>query len=117
MLSNAEISAHTDYGTVTVLRGDDVPGGLQVKIRSGEWVDVHPPKGALTCNIGDLMMRWTNDRWFSNLHEKGNTGSASIFIILDELFRSGRLRKGDRLLLFVPESGRFSMCYALLTAA
>jgi 3-oxoacyl-[acyl-carrier-protein] synthase-3 len=56
------------------------------------------------------------ERWFSNLREKGNTGSASIFIILDELFRSGRIRKGDRLLLFVPESGRFSMCYALLTA-
>lgn len=56
------------------------------------------------------------DRWFTNLHYKGNTGSASIYIILEELFHSGRVRKGDRLLCFVPESGRFSMCYLLLTA-
>jgi len=64
--------AHSDYGTVTLLRGDDVPGGLQVRIRNGEWVDVHPPAGTLVCNIGDLMMRWTNDRWLSNLHRVGN---------------------------------------------
>jgi 3-oxoacyl-[acyl-carrier-protein] synthase-3 len=48
------------------------------------------------------------ERWFSNLAQKGNTGSASPFIMLDELFRSGRLRKGHRILMFVPESGRFS---------
>jgi 3-oxoacyl-[acyl-carrier-protein] synthase-3 len=54
-------------------------------------------------------------RWFSNLTTKGNTGSASIYIILEELFRSGRLKTGQKLLCFVPESGRFSMCYLLLT--
>jgi 3-oxoacyl-[acyl-carrier-protein] synthase-3 len=54
-------------------------------------------------------------RWFSNLTSKGNTGSASIFIILEELFHSGRLRKGERLLCMIPESGRFSMAYMLLT--
>ena len=54
-------------------------------------------------------------RWFSNLATKGNTGSASIFIILEELFHSGRLRKGERLLCMIPESGRFSMAYMLLT--
>lgn len=59
---------HTDYGTLTILRGDDVPGGLQVRTRAGEWIDVHPPEDAFVCNIGDLMMRWTNDRWLSNLH-------------------------------------------------
>lgn len=48
------------------------------------------------------------DRWFTNLTEKGNTGSASPFIMLDELFHSGRLKRGDTLLLFAPESGRFS---------
>ncbi len=48
------------------------------------------------------------EKWFTNLQTKGNTGSASIFIILDELFRSGRLQPGDRLLGFVPESGRFT---------
>jgi 3-oxoacyl-[acyl-carrier-protein] synthase-3 len=54
-------------------------------------------------------------RWFSNLATKGNTGSASIFIILEELFHSGRLRKGEKLLCMIPESGRFSMAYMLLT--
>ncbi|HYP85094.1 beta-ketoacyl-ACP synthase III [Variovorax sp.] len=48
------------------------------------------------------------ERWFSNLATRGNTGSASPFIMLDELLRSGRVRKGQRLLMFVPESGRFS---------
>ncbi len=55
------------------------------------------------------------DRWFSNLPTKGNTGSASIYIILEELFHSGRLKQGDRLLLFVPESGRFTISYTMLT--
>ncbi len=64
--------AHTDYGTLTILYGDDTPGGLQVRQRSGEWLDVHPAPGALVCNIGDLMARWTNDRWVSNLHRVAN---------------------------------------------
>ncbi len=51
------------------------------------------------------------DRWFTNLSTCGNTGSASFFIMLDELVRSGRLRPGQRLLGFVPESGRFSAGY------
>jgi 3-oxoacyl-[acyl-carrier-protein] synthase-3 len=55
------------------------------------------------------------ERWFTNLASKGNTGSASIYIILEELFKSGRLRQGQKLLCFVPESGRFAMCYMLLT--
>ncbi len=55
------------------------------------------------------------ERWFTNLTTKGNTGAASIYIILDELFHSGRLKKGQRLLCFIPESGRFSVCYMLLT--
>jgi len=55
------------------------------------------------------------ERWFINLEEKGNTGAASIYIMLEELFHSGRLRKGQRLFLIVPESGRFSICYAMLT--
>lgn len=46
------------------------------------------------------------ERWFSNLYQKGNTGTASIFIILEELFYSGRLKSGQRILCHVPESGR-----------
>jgi 3-oxoacyl-[acyl-carrier-protein] synthase-3 len=55
------------------------------------------------------------ERWFTNLATKGNTGAASIYIILEELFHSGRLKKGERLLCFIPESGRFSICYMHLT--
>ena len=56
------------------------------------------------------------DRWFTNLTYKGNTGAASIYIILEELFHSGRIQKGEKILCFVPESGKFSIGYMLLTA-
>lgn len=55
------------------------------------------------------------EKWFTNLSTKGNTGSASIYIILEELFNSGRLRQGEKLLCFVPESGRFSTAFMQLT--
>ena len=55
------------------------------------------------------------DRWFTNLPYKGNTGAASIYIIIDELLRSGRAKKGQRLLCYVPESGRFSAGFMHLT--
>jgi 3-oxoacyl-[acyl-carrier-protein] synthase-3 len=55
------------------------------------------------------------ERWFTNLATKGNTGSASIYVMLDELYHSGRLAPGQRILCFVPESARFSAGYALLT--
>jgi 3-oxoacyl-[acyl-carrier-protein] synthase-3 len=55
------------------------------------------------------------ERWFTNLETKGNTGSASIYIMIDELRRSHRLTPGERLLCFVPESGRFSSGFMHLT--
>jgi 3-oxoacyl-[acyl-carrier-protein] synthase-3 len=55
------------------------------------------------------------EKWFTNLSYKGNTGSASIYVILEEIFHSGRLKKGDKILCFIPESGRFSVAYVLLT--
>lgn len=55
------------------------------------------------------------EKWFTNLSTKGNTGAASIYVILEELFHSGKLKKGDKLLGFIPESGRFSVAYLLLT--
>ena len=54
------------------------------------------------------------DRWFMNLTKVGNVGSASPYLMLEELLNSGKLQKGDNLLLSVPESGRFSYSYALL---
>lgn len=55
------------------------------------------------------------DRWFSNLETRGNTGSASIFIALEEAWHTGRFAPGETVLLAVPESGRFSFAFAHLT--
>jgi 3-oxoacyl-[acyl-carrier-protein] synthase-3 len=63
-------------------------------------------------NVGFVIPQ---ERWFTNLTSKGNTGSASVYIMLEELFHSGKLNVGDRLLCYVPESGRFSTGYILLT--
>jgi 3-oxoacyl-[acyl-carrier-protein] synthase-3 len=56
------------------------------------------------------------ERWCSNLVERGNTGCASSLIMLDDFLASGRLKRGDSILLLVPESGRFSCAWALLRA-
>jgi len=56
------------------------------------------------------------ERWFTNLATRGNTGAASIYVMLDELIRTKQLRRGQRILCFVPESGRFSTAYFHLTA-
>ncbi|MGW4243980.1 isopenicillin N synthase family dioxygenase [Nocardia sp. NPDC004722] len=58
---------HTDYGILTVLWADQV-AGLQVLGADGIWHDVAPADGALLVNLGDLMARWTNERWLSTLH-------------------------------------------------
>lgn len=55
------------------------------------------------------------EKWFYNLKTKGNVGAGSIYIMLEELFYSGKLKEGDRILLAVPESARFSYAFALLT--
>ena len=55
------------------------------------------------------------EKWFMNLSKVGNVGSASIFLMVEELFNQGNLKKGDRIMLCVPESGRFSYSYAYLT--
>lgn len=55
------------------------------------------------------------ERWFTNLYDKGNVGAASLFLLIDDLRRSGLLRPGHRILCAVPESGHCVMGYALLT--
>ena len=60
--------AHTDYGSLTILLPQPGSQGLQIQTPVGEWVDVPAPEGAFVVNIGDLMARWTADRWVSTLH-------------------------------------------------
>jgi 3-oxoacyl-[acyl-carrier-protein] synthase III len=55
------------------------------------------------------------EKWFVNLSTMGNVGAGSVYLMVHELFRSGKLKKGNRLLLLVPESSRFSYMYAMLT--
>ena len=59
--------AHTDYGALTLLMTDGEPG-LQVKPRDGDWTDVPHVPGSYVVNIGDCMMRWTNDIYVSTPH-------------------------------------------------
>lgn len=63
---------HTDYGALTILKVENAPGGLQVRDRSGNWIDIGYVPGTFVVNIGDLMMQWTNDRWVSTLHRVMN---------------------------------------------
>lgn len=55
------------------------------------------------------------DKWFTNMQKIGNVGSASMYLILEELFYSHKIKKGDTLLCYVPESARFSICYMHVT--
>ena len=64
--------AHTDYGAFTFVKGDNVPGGLQVQDRDGNWVDLRTPDGGYVCNIADAMQRWTGGRFRSTMHRVVN---------------------------------------------
>ncbi len=57
----------------------------------------------------------TEDKWFLNLPRVGNIGSASAFAMIEELLYSGKLKKGQKILMMIPESARFSYCYCMLT--
>ena len=64
--------AHSDYGAFTILKGENAPGGLQVLRRGGDWADVPLIDAGFIINIGDLLMRWTNDKWVSTIHRVVN---------------------------------------------
>ncbi len=58
---------HTDYGNLTILAVDGV-AGLEVRRRDGVWLDVPDMPGSFICNIGDCLMRWSNDTYVSTPH-------------------------------------------------
>ncbi|ACB82455.1 2OG-Fe(II) oxygenase [Methylorubrum populi BJ001] len=64
--------AHSDYGSMTILRKEISDRSLQVKNKAGEWVTVPVVEGSFIVNIGDLMQQWTNDLWNSTLHRVVN---------------------------------------------
>jgi len=67
-LNQQRAGAHTDYGSLTILLPQPGSQGLQVALPNRGWFDVPTPEGAFVINIGDLMARWTADRWVSTLH-------------------------------------------------
>jgi isopenicillin N synthase-like dioxygenase len=71
-------AAHTDWGGFTLLAQDDV-GGLEVRQLDGTWIPVDPVPGTLVCNIGDALMRWTNDVYVSNPHRVANRSQRSRY--------------------------------------
>lgn len=77
--------AHTDYGTVTILRPGDTFGGLEVADADENWHAVPDIPDSFVINIGDLLSHWTNDTWRSTLHRVGNphqgTGNRRLSLI------------------------------------
>ena len=71
-LGQLRAGEHSDYGSLTILLADAAPGGLEIRSTEGQWVAVPNLPGAFIVNIGDLMARWTNDRWISTLHRVVN---------------------------------------------
>lgn len=93
------VSPHTDWGCLTLLYQDQT-GGLEVKGRDGGWVTAHPIPGTFVVNVGDLLARWTNDRFTSNPHRVVNRSgrerySVAVFVdpdrdtIIDPVTRAG----------------------------
>ena len=108
-----DVLRHCVQGAVELAEGGRLnPGRL-------DWLVVHYSSQVflddayeLACRSGFELPR---ERWFSNLRSKGNVGSASIFVLLEELLYSGQLEPGQKIFCLVPESGRFLFGYMLLT--
>ena len=91
----------------------------RVDVRAVDWFLCHYSAHSLRQEMVRLAERAgcmiPEERWFTNLYEKGNIGAASLFLLLDDLLRSGRLERGQTLLGAVPERGQCLMGYATLT--
>ncbi len=71
---------HSDYGCMTLLAQDTI-GGLQVLSPAGKWIDATPVEGAFVVNIGDMMARWTNDRYRATKHRVLNAATSDRYSI------------------------------------
>lgn len=91
----------------------------EVDPQSIDWFLPHISSEYFRKKVDDEMHKYgvqlPQEKWFVNLSQVGNIGSASIFIALEELMNSGRLKKGQKIALTVPESARFSYANAILT--
>ena len=91
----------------------------KIKPEEIDWFLPHYSSEYFRDKIHDAMaginFRIPYEKWFTNLTYKGNTGAASIYVMLEELFHSDKLKEGQRILCYIPESGRFSVAYMLLT--
>jgi isopenicillin N synthase-like dioxygenase len=74
------VAPHTDFGVLTVLLQDN-SGGLQVRSKSGDWIEAPPIPGTLVCNIGDLLARWSNNRFASTVHRVINRSKGARYSI------------------------------------
>lgn len=107
---------------INVIVTRNLPGVIGKHALCPEEIDWYLPhyssdffRQSLADRMAEIGFPIPQERWFTNLATKGNTGSASIYIMLEELFHSGRLKRGEKLLCMIPESGRFSVAYMLLT--
>lgn len=74
------VAPHTDFGVLTLLLQDD-SGGLQIRSKSGRWIEAPPLAGTLVCNIGDLLAYWSNNRFASTVHRVVNRSKAARYSI------------------------------------
>lgn len=92
----------------------------QLKAEQIQWFLPHYSSGFFKDKVAsaleNIRFPLSQDKWFTNLSQKGNTGSASIYIILEEFMRTFPIKAGDKILCYIPESGRFSTCFMLLEA-
>ena len=87
---------------------------------SVDWLLCHYSARSLREEIVSLLEKTDamipQQKWFSNLAQVGNIGSASIWVMLDEFLKSGRLKRGEKVLCVVPESGRALVGFMMLEA-
>lgn len=90
----------------------------KIKCSEIDWFLCHYSSHFFRSQIIELLTKANcmipESKWFTNLYTKGNTGYASIYLMLEELFNSGKLRSGEKICCFVPESGRFTTAYMML---